>query len=701
MSLEYFEFSYPLWLILPGLILAGAFTLLLYYRTKSGRQISTIGILLLSSVRFVSVFLIYLLLLAPVLRTNISEIKKPIVIFTQDQSQSIREEMDSQALLQYQIRLEEIKEEFKSEFAVFSYAFGLNIREDIDYKFDDPASNCSSIIDFIGELYGDQNLGAVIYATDGIFNEGIDPVYSNLNFSAPIYPIALGDTSLKRDLLISKVLHNDIAYEGDQTTIQINIRAYNCSGSESEVQIQKYESGRFEMIDGMSFSIDRDDYFRTIEMPLTVEGIGLKRYRVVLKSLSGESSSVNNIKDFFIEVIKAQQKILLLAATPHPDIAALKGLLEKNRNYELESHVLKDFKGSVNDFDLVILHQIPSLGNTAEPIFEELEKQKKPVLTIVGSRTNLNLLNRRNSMVSIDGRSDILNEVSGKIAPGFNLFNLSESIQRSLPDFAPMLAPFGEYKINPVAHILLYQRIGKIDTEYPLIILSEEDDIKSGIICGEGIWRWKLYDYLQNGNNQILEELIGKITQYLTLQEDKRRFRVYQNKNLLYENEEVFFDAELYNQSFQLINEPEVNITLLNSNNEAFNYTFTRQDQKYVLNTGKLPVDDYRWSASTSWAGEQFHAEGQFSIQTIQKENFQTVANHQILHHLAAKSGGEVVYPSNLDTLPVLIRSKENLRPVLYSIVKTRQAINLKWVFLLLLGLLILEWTARRYFGTY
>ena len=49
--------------------------------------------------------------------------------------------------------------------------------------------------------------------------------------------------------------------------------------------------------------------------------------------LSGEFSNRNNRQDVYVEVIDGKEKILLLALAPHPDVKALKSIIEKNENY--------------------------------------------------------------------------------------------------------------------------------------------------------------------------------------------------------------------------------------------------------------------------------------------------------------------------------------------------------------------------------
>ncbi|MEL6989744.1 MAG: hypothetical protein AAGK97_18195, partial [Bacteroidota bacterium] len=90
-----------------------------------------------------------------------------------------------------------------------------------------------------------------------------------------------------------------------------------------------------------------------------------------------------------------------------------------------------------------------------------------------------------------------------------------------------------------------------------------------------------------------------------------------------------------------------------------------------------------------------------FSIQPIQLELYETTANHGLLKNLSERFGGESVNASDLSSLSNMIVNNQSMKPVLFQSTLTRSIINLKWIFFLLIGLLILEWFIRRYHGGY
>ncbi len=695
------EIQYAWWYVLICLVVGAVFAIALYYRTSGFPDVRQWTKSSLAFIRFLGVSLLSLLLLSPILKTSQEETKKPIVIFAQDQSASIQAETDSVELQAYQEKLSGVISELSDVYDVKSVSFGGAVEDGISFRYADKSSNLSAVLHHIGDLYGDQNLGAVIYATDGIYNEGVDPLYADHRFSAPLYAIALGDSTQDKDLYIRQVFHNNISYLGDHTSLQVDVSSFNCDGQSSSVKVFRINGDEQQLLQSLPIRIDQDDFFKTYELAIPQDYVGLQRFRISLDGLGGEKSYANNRKDFFIDAIDARQQVLVLYGSPHPDIATIKHSLEKNKNYEVTVSQGKEFRGAVEEYDFVILHQLPSKRNEERRILRELVEQNVPRLLIVGSQTNLSLFNQYQDLVQITPKGINTNVVQANVHPGFSLFTLSEHLQQQISSFAPMDAPFAEFKVNPAADILLKQRIGKVDTEFPLWIFGEDGKRKEAIILAEGLWRWGLYDFLQHEDQQVLDEILGKSVQYISLKEDKRKFRVFQTKNLLAENEDARFSAELYNQSYELINEPEVILNIYNASRETFNFVFSKMNDAYDLDVGKLPAGDYTWTASTQYDGERFSAKGQFSVQAIEKESYATVANHNLLRRLANQTGGDIIYPSQVDELSEMIKQDDQLKPIFYKVFQTKNAINIKWLFLAILLLLASEWGLRRYLGSY
>lgn len=696
------SFQYPSWFIIFCVLLGVVYAMTLYFRSKTFQDQPKWLTWLLSFARFASVTTLAILLLSPILQSRITERKKPIVILAQDQSESVRVGFKENDTTAYKQNFNQLKSDLEKDYEVIDYAFGDEVREGIDFNYQDKTSNLSKVLNEVYDVYSNQNLGAVVLATDGIYNEGSSPIYAGAKLNVPIFTIALGDTTIKKDAVLKRVFHNKIAYLGDKFSIQADVTANNCQGSATKLTISKItESGAAQKLQELPININNNDFFNTQEIILEAKEAGVQRYRLQVAYVNGEVSRVNNTQEIFIDVLDARQKILIAANSPHPDVSALKQTISNNKNYQVDLTYISNIDKNVLDYDFVVLHQVPSKINAATPFLKQIADNKIPRLFIVGTQSNLNEFNRQQSLLTINSGISKGNEVQALLANNFDLFTMNDNLKNEIRKFPPLITPFGDFKPAPNATVLMNQKIGTVETKYPLLVFGEEKGTKVGVLAGEGVWKWRLFDYLQRKNYEIFDELLGKSIQYLTVKEDKRRFRVSVNKNIFNENEPIYFDAQLYNQSYELVNDPDVSLSITNSQGKSFPFTFDKTENAYTLKAGYFPVGNYNYEGKVNASGQQLSVKGKFSVRPIQLELFETTADHNLLRLMSTKFDGDMVYQDQLSSLPELLKSKNSIKPKLYDTLKTRNVINLKWIFFLILFLLSLEWFLRRYFGSY
>ncbi|MCB0511582.1 MAG: hypothetical protein KDC72_03480, partial [Bacteroidetes bacterium] len=179
---------------------------------------------------------------------------------------------------------------------------------------------------------------------------------------------------------------------------------------------------------------------------------------------------------------------------------------------------------------------------------------------------------------------------------------------------------------------------------------------------------------------------------------DKRKFKISTSKQIYGTNEPIVLEAQLYNESFVLINEPEVNLELKNGKN-AYRFVFDKTLNAYILNTGILPAGDYTANAQTNYKGQQFKASTKFSVQPINIEVQNLQANWSILRTLAQQSGGKTYTVQNLESIADAIQKDENIQSILFENTKTQPLIDWKILFGIILLLLSAEWIIRKYNG--
>ncbi len=186
---------------------------------------------------------------------------------------------------------------------------------------------------------------------------------------------------------------------------------------------------------------------------------------------------------------------------------------------------------------------------------------------------------------------------------------------------------------------------------------------------------------------------------YTSTKEDKRKFRVNTPQNIYNENEDISFIAELYNNNYELINDPDVVITISNQDEEEYTYTFSKNDFSYVLNAGKLPTGRYIYNATTNFNGQVYKANGRFNIRAIQFELYDLQARHNVLYSLSERNNGKMFYAEQMSELSSEILSNDSMKPIIYQSTLTTPLLDYKWIFALLALFLAAEWMLRRYNG--
>jgi hypothetical protein len=427
----------------------------------------------------------------------------------------------------------------------------------------------------------------------------------------------------------------------------------------------------------------------------------LQKYVIVLDPLEGELSQANNRKEIFVEVIDSRSKVLILSASPHPDIAALREAITSNVNYEVEESLLGDFTGDIGKYSLVILHQLPSVNEPADALLRSIDEKKVPALFILGTQSDLNRFNQWKSGLKIVSPGKMAYDESVPIQnPGFTAFSLTDATKAWLTDLPPLISPLGTYQVDNASRVLLNQRLGSVETSRPMILFNETLDGRTGVIAGEGIWKWRIYNFAKTKDHVAFNELINKTVQFLSLKDQKKNFRIY-NKSNYRENEPVIFDAEVYNESYELTNEAEAGITIRNEDGKEFPFVFNKAGNAYHLDAGTFPPGNYSYQAKVTLGSNIYSDAGQFSVSAIDLEALNTVADHHLLYQLAVETGGKMFYPKDMDLMADNIMARDDIRPVTYTRKKYEDLLNKGWVVALILGLLTLEWFMRKRAGSY
>lgn len=642
---------------------------------------------------FVVAFVAWLIF-APLVKLVSYVPEKPIIVIAHDNSISVAAIKPANFNQQkYQANLQQLARELAAKYEVKTFSFSDTVQTGFNFDGNGRLSNATALINQLNDELMNRNVGAVIIASDGIFNRGGNPLYELNKIKAPVYTIALGDTIPKRDVLIANVNYNNLAYLGNEFTLDIQVQAFESNGETTVLSV--LENGK--KIKAQTVKIDGNSFIKDIQLKLKANKIGVQKYTISVAPLKNELTAKNNAQTIYVEVIDARQKVLIASWAPHPDIATFKQAISLNKQYQVTVAIGDELDTiAPKDFSLAILYQLPSTANNAQALINKLNVAKLPIWYIIGGQSNIGAFNQVQKAISFTKTNGSLQELLPYQDDSFTAFNLDLQALKQLSLYDPLQAPFTNLSLNNDYKAVLKQKIGKVNTQNPLLFFMEDSNRKVGFLIGEGIWKWKLEEAKNEQNYPLVNELITKTVQYLSAKDDKRKFKVYSSKNTYEENEEIILNATLYNDAYEAINSPEVSIAIKNERGKQYNYTFATYGSAYRLNAGALPQGNYTYEATVNLGKQKFVAKGAFFVNALIAEYQQTTANHQLLNTIAQQTNGKMVMPANLLGIADELEKSGSVKTISYEDRKYEELVNLKWLFGLIMLLLSTEWFFRK-----
>ncbi len=654
-----------------------------YYKHRSNTSVSGKLIYVLFLLRFLFVLLICYLSLNLFIKTVSKDTQKPVVIFAIDNSESMRSAFDSNEVKTKLVKdLVVLGEELNSNYDLKFIKFGQKAQSVqnalTELNFNEKESNFDELFSTLDNNYANLSIGALILVSDGIYSAGTNPTYRTKNIDYPIFTVATGDTTQTPDICIQKINHNSIAYVGNIFPVDVSLSAKKFIDKEIVVSLLK---------DGKSIStknlkINQQNYSSVVTFTANASSTGLQKYNVSVSVLPEEKNKLNNFGSLLIDVIDNKEKVLIVANSPHPDIAAVREALDGLGTYEVDFCLINELKTNLKSYSAIILHGGTEVTNSV--LLKEVSNNLLPTFKIATTE-KLNY-SRTNEVVPIVDRS-------------FNLFSISDELKKFISEMPAVNAPYGNYAATNNEQVLFYQKIGSVETQNPLFYFKEVNGLKTASYLGDGLWRWKLRDYAEHQNCLLFNELISKSIQYLAVKSDKSYFRLNAPK-LVNENETIEFNAEVYNKSYELVNDGEVELTITSPENKNFQFTFSKTDKAFQLNAGQLSPGEYKYVAQTKVGNELFKKAGQLVVKALESEKINTVANHQMLNQLSASTGGKLFYENQLAELKKAITQNETIKPITFTQNSTNPLIELKWLFAIALLLFGIEWYLRKIYLT-
>lgn len=219
-------------------------------------------------------------------------------------------------------------------------------------------------------------------------------------------------------------------------------------------------------------------------------------------------------------------------------------------------------------------------------------------------------------------------------------------------------------------------------------------------MLGEGLWRWRLNEFDRTENTLAFDEVFGKLIQFLTTTDDKRKFRSYPVQQEFSNTEPVVFESQVYNDIFEPVFGNSIQIEITEQSGKKNDYTYVTSPGNSRYQIGGLQEGVYRYKSRTDINGKTEEVRGEFAVVERQAELQNLTADFNLLRKLSANTGGRFFTSDEIQDMQGYF-SRTEAKSVIHTEETYDSIINLKWVFFLLLLLLTAEWGLRKYHGSY
>ena len=648
------------------------------YKVKTKAKRGTLLFILKS----ISLFLLLLLIINPKITTTTLENSKPILSILVDNSKSISFFNEQQNIIEFISKLKNNKNlSSKFNFEDFIFSKALAVSDSLSFK--GKSTNIHKAISDLNNLNNGKN-APILLLTDG--NQTIGSAYEYTNSKQTIYPIVFGDTLNYKDLKISQVNVNKYSYIKNKFPVEVLL---NYDGDENvKTKFVIFNGDKKVFFKNLQFS--KSDNSQIITTNLTSIKEGNNYYTATIQKIKGERNTNNNTKNFSVEVIDEQTKVLLLTSVLHPDIGAIKKAIESNKQRSLEISVINKFKGKLTDFQLIILYQP---NNLFRSFLSKIKQFNLNSLVVTGEDSDWNFINKQ----QIGFTKKAINETENYGAvynPSFLTF-LQKDI--GFNEFSPLKDKFGAITFHKEHQDLLLQSINGLELQQPLIAVLEQNKQKMAVIFGEGIWKWRASSFLSSNSFQEFDQFIGSLVQYVSSKKKRDRL-VINSENLYPSNTIVNISAFYTDKNYKFNERASLEIAITNKETKkVVKLPFSLINNSYQIAIENLDSGNYIFKVSV--VGQNIIKYGSFKITAYNIEEQFTNSNVQMLKNLARKVGGKVFFKDEAASLSKKLFEDKRYYTVQKSILKEQNLIDCHWFLIFVISLFSAEWFIRKYYG--
>lgn len=653
-----------------------------FYQYFHGNKSKNKVYLLLSFLRFLSVFGILLLLINPKITKNTFETEKTPLPVVVDNSSSIVDLIAKNQSLELFKKITS-NSELKEKFEIQTYQFDSEFKFSDNFNFKGNQTDIDEVAKNLKSIYKNKTFPTVLI-TDGNQTSGEDYIYS-FDADNKIYPLVLGDTTTFLDLKINQLNVNKYAFQGNKFPVEVFLNYAGTKNVNANFSISQGNN----VLNKQTISFSPSNKSVILNVLLPADKVGLKIYKATISSKEAEKNSYNNVKNFAVEIIDQKTNVALITAINHPDVGALKRSIETNAQRKVNILKPNEIK-SLQDYNVLIFYQP---NNEFKSVFDSNKLAGINSFIITGTNTDFNFLNQN----QINFSFKMSNQKEDYLADFNTQFNLFALDNIGFEQFPPLQNAFGTITSVGNNNVLLNSRIRNIATNSPLLAFSENGGKRTAYLFGENSWKWRLQSHVDSKSFEKYDVFIDKTIQFLTSNNSKKSL-VVSHESFYNSGDDIEITAQYFNKNYEFDEKAKLTISVTNKlTKQTKNYDLLKTNNAFKVNLNGLTAGQYTFSIKELNSNSTYKSF--FEILDFDIEKQFVNPDLSKLKQLALQTSGKVFMPNQVDNLIQILLKNENYKAVQKSIVRKIPLIDSVLLLILIVISLISEWFIRKYNG--
>ncbi len=617
--------------------------------------------------------------------------------------------------------LKEIEKNNRVDFFKFSNdAEPVERREFDSLAWDGGATDIASSLETVKKKMAGKNFTAAVLISDGQYNLGTNPAAYASVFGVPIFTIGVGNPAEQKDIVMSQINNNEIAYVNNKIPVDASLTSFGYKGKSLTVHL----TNENKVIQTRTVTAQDDGAIVHAAFEIQADKIGLQKYAIGAVPLEGELTEKNNSKTFFIKVLKNKSSVCLVSGAPGSDHGFLYLTLRDDPSIQVKGFVenkdgaLSELKSNAEDpakeFDCFIFNNYPTANSDMskfQSYANSITRDGKPLLLFYGMNFDVNRFQLLKTASPVEFKTDNALEetqiypalsVSGKNSVILKISDDPNETARQWAELPPVwiyrttAVPSDGSEVLARVDMTRASNVLKLRRDIPLIVSKRSVKQKSIAVMAYGLWKSYFVMSGLGKSNSAYTSFISNAVRWLTTTDDTRPVIISTSKKIYHNGEKVLFTAQAYDEQFNPVNDATVKLRIIRGERITDLQMEFVGNGRYEGVLNGLEVGDY------DFTGEAVKNDiilgkdnGKFTVEDFSIELVTTAMNEKLLKNIAAESGGRYFTADSVSDILRYI----NFPPQISEEKDETELWNKSVLLYLFAGLLTVEWFIRKRSG--